>query len=153
MKDTIKYVIIIGVCYAVFAWGFPLLGLFGGSSAAIQRIQRDFDDYRERSESHTAGLETSLAAAKQELSNAERDADSYRELQATNQSLRADNARLGSLLSEAYSGAKAAGEPIRSAIRRAERIERLAGELREQEHQDTEGAGDGATVLADGSNN
>jgi len=141
MKKTIKILLIIGVCYAVFCWVFPFIGLFGGAGARIGELQRLYDDHRARSEAHTAGLEESLETARRELAAAERDADYYRQLEEAYKAARADNERLETLLSESHIGTEKVGESIRAAIGRAERIGHIIREYRDREHENDQSAG------------
>jgi len=160
MKKTIEILLIIGVCYAVFSWVFPLIGLLGGAGARIGELQRLYDEHRARGEAHAAGSEESLDLGEQILSETERDAARYRELEEINREIRAENSRLRSnneqlesLVSAANTDAEGISEAIRAAIGRGERIERIIREYRNREHEDSQSAAGDDSVTASRADN
>jgi len=143
MKETIKIVIIIGVCYAIFCWVFPLIGLLGGAGARIDELQRLYDEHRARGEALAAGLEQSVELGQQLVAQSERDADSYRQLEEINREIRTENSRLRSnneqlesIISDANIDVEGISEAIRAAIGRGKQIERIIHEYRDRKHED-----------------
>ena len=143
MKKTIKILLIIGVCYAVFCWVFPLIGLFGGAGARIDELQRLYDEHRAGGEALAARLEQSVEFGQQLVAQNERDADNYRRLEEINREIRAENSRLRSnnqqletILSDANIDVEGISKAIGAAFSRSERIERIIQEYRDREHED-----------------